>query len=179
MAAGFLCACLRLLNGSTLYTAAPNPRARANGITVSPVPSPRGREGRREGGGSRTPLATNPIPESLCHPHHLPCQGHLPPGYREESFPQVLQGPTWMYPLWARRKHVPNPHASGPSQERWQPRVEGARVGKKDNGSPALPHVPCNPRQGPAPPGLSFSTYPMKKNKTDIPSRSSWQSKYL
>ena len=40
---------------SSLSMAAPKPRARTNGITVSPVPSPVRREGGKEGGGPRAP----------------------------------------------------------------------------------------------------------------------------
>ena len=46
---------------SSLNTAAPNPRARTNGVTVSPVPS----LGGREGVGPGAPRATNHIPGSL------------------------------------------------------------------------------------------------------------------
>lgn len=129
MAAWFLCTCLRLLNGSTLHTAAPNPRARTNGVSVSPVSSPRGREGRGEGGGPGHLQPPTPFLEAsitLTISFARATSPHLPdtersPSPKCSSGPCLLQGPTWMCPPWARRKHVPNPLANGPSQDRWGP----------------------------------------------------------
>lgn len=110
---------------SSLHTAAPNPRARTNGITVSPVPSPGGRRGR-EGGGSRAPSATNHIPGNLYHPHHLLSLGQqpLPPRCREEPLLQVC------------------PKPGSPTAGRALP--GGTFHGQRENRSPTL--MPVSPR---------------------------------
>lgn len=106
-----------LLSGTphSLHTAAPNPKARTNGITVCLVPFwKRGREERRKGDGPRAPRANNFVPGSLLFTH-LSCRAASQDSWASQvsqstGTPKANRSCLEVSSI-KREKHVPNPRS--------------------------------------------------------------------